>query len=79
MIKPRKKTSNKSSKVHQRIDFFFVQNQQNEFQSIDSGKLKLATPRPLKQGWFCVSKRSIKNQTILGSNSVLYVGKKTSH
>ena len=75
MIKPRKKTSNKSSKVHQRIEFFFVQNQQTEFQSVDSGKLKLATPRPLKQGWYCVSKRSIKNQSILGSNSVLYVGK----
>ena len=31
-------------------------------------------PRPLKSGWYCVSKRSIKNQTILGSNSVLYLG-----
>ena len=71
----RKKTSNKGSKVHQRIDFFFVQNQQHEFQSLDSGNLKLATPRPLKSGWYCVSKRSIKNQSILGSNSVLYVGK----
>ena len=46
----------------------------NEFQSLDSGNLKLATPRPLKSGWYCVSKRSIKNQTILGSNSVLYLG-----
>lgn len=71
----RKKTSNKGSKVHQRIDFFFVQNQQHKFQSLDSGNLKLATPRPLKSGWYCVSKRSIKNQSILGSNSVLYVGK----
>ena len=75
MIKPRKKTSSKSSKVHQRIEFFFVQNQQTEFQSVDSGKLKLATLRPLKSGWYCVSKRSIKNQSILGSNSVLYLGK----
>ena len=75
MAKLKKKTSSKGSKVHQRIDFFFVQNQQNEFQSLDSGNLKLATPRPLKSGWYCVSKRSIKNQSILGSNSVLYVGK----
>ncbi len=74
MAKLKKKTSSKSSKVHQRIDFFFVQNQQNEFQSLDSGNLNLATPRPLKSGWYCVSKRSIKDQTILGSNSVLYLG-----
>ena len=74
MAKLKKKTSSKGSKVHQRIDFFFVQNQQNEFQSLDSGNLKLTTSRPLKSGWYCVSKRSIKNQTILGSNSVLYLG-----
>ena len=74
MAKLKNKTSSKGSKVHQRIDFFFVQNQQTEFQSLDSGNLNLATPRPLKSGWYCVSKRSIKNQTILGSNSVLYLG-----
>ena len=77
MAKPRKKAPNKSSKVHQRIDFFFVQNQQTEFQSLDSGNLKLTTPRPLKSGWYCVSKRSIKNQTILGTNSVLHLGNNT--
>ena len=74
MAKLKKKTSSKGSKVHQRVDFFFVQNQQTEFQSLDSGNLNFATPRPLKSGWYCVSKRSIKNQTILGSNSVLYLG-----
>ncbi len=74
MAKLKKKASSKGSKVHKRIDFFFVQNQQNEFQSLDSGNLNLAKPRPLKSGWYCVSKRSIKDQTILGSNSVLYLG-----
>ena len=62
--KTKKETSNKGPKIHQRIDFFYVQNQQTEFQSLDSGKLKLATPKPLKQGWFCVDKRSIKKQSI---------------
>ena len=53
MAKLKKKTLSKGSKVHQRIDFFFVQNQQNEFQSLDSGNLNLAKPRPLLKDDYC--------------------------
>ena len=68
------KYKKKDSTVHKKIDFFFVQNQQTDFQSLDSGTLKLAVAKPLKPGWYSVSKRSIKNQSILGTDSVLYLG-----
>ena len=68
------KYKKKDSTVHKKIDFFFVQDQQTDFQSLDSGTLKLAVAKPLKPGWYSVSKRSIKNQSILGTDSVLYLG-----
>ena len=74
MTMNKNKYKKKDSTVHKKIDFFFVQDQQTDFQSLDSGTLKLAVAKPLKPGWYSVSKRSIKNQSILGTDSVLYLG-----
>ena len=64
----------KKNTIHQEIEFFFVEASKKSFMSINSGELILATPRTLVPGWYCVSKQSIKNKTILGSDSVLNLG-----
>ena len=68
------KKKKQSFRVHQTIDFFLVQKDKTSFKSIDSGNLNLSFQKELKLGWYCFSKRSIKNQKILGSNSILYLG-----
>ena len=69
-----KKSKKKNSKIHQSIDFFLVQKNKNTFQSIDSGSLSLANSKSLKIGWHCVSKRSIKDKSILGTHSTFFLG-----